>query len=125
MVREDDENYASPQSTHPVRAVDVDLGQTDTGPVPGESCAYHWGHLAIALDGFAEPYLCSQPNYAREHNQVSFLQPVIQRVGEGDGEADPDTFIDDGFAAFLGTYHTPYWTEAQFSSSIHRCGVPV
>jgi hypothetical protein len=123
MVREDDENYASPQSTHPVRAVEVDLGQVDTGPTPGESCAHHWGHLGVGLDGFVEPYFCSQPNYAREHNQTSFMTPIVQRVGEELDEADSDSIIDDGFAAFLGIYHAPYWTEAQFSSATPRCGV--
>jgi hypothetical protein len=121
MVREDDESYASPQSSHPVRAVEVDLGQVDAGPTPGESCAHHWGHLGVGLDGFVEPYFCSQPNYAREHNQTSLMTPVIQRVGDELDEANPDSIIDDGFAAFLGTYHAPYWTEAQFHSGTHRC----
>jgi hypothetical protein len=122
IVTEGGDGYARPQSIHPVRAVEVDLGQVDQGPMPGESCAYHFGDMDIGLDGFAEPYFCSQPNYARSHNQLTVMRPVIQRVGDAPDEADADSVMQDGFAAFVGAYHSPYWTEAQFHSGIQYCG---
>jgi hypothetical protein len=122
-----DGGFARLQTLHPVRAVDTYLGDVNApdAPTPNESCAFHYGDLDVGLDSFAEPYFCSQPFYSRDHNQTSLMAAVVQRVGLDKSEALADTFLGDGDSAFVGYYHAPYWTEAQFHSHIQICGEEV
>jgi hypothetical protein len=113
-----DDGFARLQSVHPIRAVDVWLGLSDDGPVRGESCAYHYGDMDIGPDGFAEPYFCSEPSFHSGHRQTTIMRAAIQNGPE------PNGYLDDGFAAFIGAYHAPYWIEAQFYSHIGYCGGP-
>jgi hypothetical protein len=118
VLMPNDDNYCRLQTVHLVRAVEVDLGLRDAGPTPGESCAYHFGDMTIGPDGYAEPYFCSEPNFAADHQQTTIMAVAIQNGPE------PNGYLDDGYAAFQGAYHAPYWTEAQLYSHQGYCGSP-
>jgi len=120
-----DDNYARLESLHPMRAVEPDWGREHDTIYPGEPCGYHWGDMGIDSEGLAEPRFCSKPYYGDQNfDQTTVMKAYIKRLAGIPDDMEPSTIDenqDDGFTAFGGMYHTPYWIEASFNSALRIC----
>lgn len=107
-----EDKFARMRSLNRVRAVEAEARFF------GEPCGYHWGDYALNDEGFLEGYFCSEPVHGNQsHRQQSRTRTFIQLP-----EADPEGFVEQGFTAELGFYHSPYWTEARYDSHRPVCG---
>lgn len=119
------EAYFRPWSLHRVRALDIDQGGAFHDFV--EPCRFHRVDLTISDEGYAQAAICSIPHYGQamygespNQRQESYGNLIVQ--DDTYSGPDEDDLLKDGYAAFLGAYHAPYWTEARFSSTLTRCG---
>lgn len=113
--------HAEPMSKHPIRAMAQPAGQ--------EPCRYHAGKLTVRPNGYAVASWCSQPTYGDVGTRQGHwgrlwaengLEPIMGRWGR-----EPEQVIRTGYACFVGSYHAPYWTEAQYRSPALICQIPV
>lgn len=121
----DDDNYCRLQTLHPVRAVEPNWSSDTMTIFPGEPCGYHWGDMGMDSEGFAEPRFCSKPSHGNARfDQTTVMKAYTQRIGglpPGTILPDYDRNQGDGFTAFGGLYHTPYWVEASYNSALRLC----
>ncbi len=104
--------FAEIRSTHPIRAVEI------PDPRGDEVCRHHHGKMRLGSDGFARPVFCSLSVAGLPNNfqKTTAPLPYIQHGFDPNGQIEP------GFAAMLGAYHAPWWTEAVFHTSPQVCG---
>ena len=100
-------------SVNPVRAMMVDMPNNQSDP-----CVRHYAKMARLANGDFGAAYCSQPGAnAREDRQIHLGDLYCQPDGE-----DPDAVLPPGDCAFVGLYHTPFWTEALYHSEAPVCG---
>ena len=112
-----EEGFYEFRTTRPVRA----MALADPGP-NGEVCRYHYTKRIKRPDGFYEVVFCSQPmegNFAERKNSTTY---IYRRKALQPGEVEYNPEIEIGFNARVGSYHTPWWTEAIYSSFAWVCG---
>lgn len=111
------EPYPQLLSTHTTRVMARMPSPTE------EVCRYHSAEVVIDKDGFARGFYCgkSEPSGDPEQQRNYYADAYI--VQEGDTVLRGQAPV--GFGCFLGSYHTPKWTEAQLWSHKHICNVIV
>ena len=107
--------FLEPCSVYPVRAMEVPNAQSHQ-----EVCRHHYGQLVLGPDGSLHVLFCSQPRIG-SGTDVRFRQTGEAYLYVQDGE-DQEGGVEDGFCAFIGAYHAPYWTEAIYNSRGIVCG---
>lgn len=113
-------------SLNPVRAMMVDNPTNASDP-----CRQHYAKIARMTNGDSGAAFCSQPgSQPREDRQFSIGNLYCEPPSSGrwirgqwvPDTKDPDSVLQPGDCAFLGLYHTPFWTEALYHSEAPVCG---